>query len=41
MDVYAPTVDLPGFFIEVNKEMTHFGNSYVVLDRDFNNVRNT
>uniref|UniRef100_A0A3Q3WRJ0 exodeoxyribonuclease III n=1 Tax=Mola mola TaxID=94237 RepID=A0A3Q3WRJ0_MOLML len=40
MNIYAPTADLPGFFVEVSNEITQFGNSYVVLGGDFNNVRN-
>uniref|UniRef100_A0A3Q4ASB2 exodeoxyribonuclease III n=1 Tax=Mola mola TaxID=94237 RepID=A0A3Q4ASB2_MOLML len=40
MNIYAPTADLPGFFVEVSNEITQFGNSYVVLYGDFNNVRN-
>uniref|UniRef100_A0A3Q3VR48 exodeoxyribonuclease III n=1 Tax=Mola mola TaxID=94237 RepID=A0A3Q3VR48_MOLML len=40
MNIYAPTADLPGFFVEVSNEITQFGNSYVVLGVDFNNVRN-
>uniref|UniRef100_A0A3Q3WCQ5 Endonuclease/exonuclease/phosphatase domain-containing protein n=1 Tax=Mola mola TaxID=94237 RepID=A0A3Q3WCQ5_MOLML len=40
MNIYAPTVDLPGFFVEVSNEITQFGNFYVVLVGDFNNVRN-
>uniref|UniRef100_A0A3Q3X2F5 exodeoxyribonuclease III n=1 Tax=Mola mola TaxID=94237 RepID=A0A3Q3X2F5_MOLML len=40
MNIYAPTTNLPGFFVEVSNEITQFGNSYVVLGWDFNNVRN-
>uniref|UniRef100_A0A3Q3WVD3 exodeoxyribonuclease III n=1 Tax=Mola mola TaxID=94237 RepID=A0A3Q3WVD3_MOLML len=40
MNIYGPTADLPGFFVELSNEITQFGNSYVVLGGDFNNVRN-
>uniref|UniRef100_A0A3Q3VTG5 Endonuclease/exonuclease/phosphatase domain-containing protein n=1 Tax=Mola mola TaxID=94237 RepID=A0A3Q3VTG5_MOLML len=40
MNIYAPAADLPGFFVEVSNEITQFGNFYVVLGGDFNNVRN-
>ena len=40
MNIYAPAAHLPGFFVEVSNEITHFGNSYVVLGGDFNNGRN-
>ena len=39
-NIYAPAADLPGFFVEISNEIKPFGNSYVVLCGDFNNVRN-
>uniref|UniRef100_A0A3Q3W5Z1 Endonuclease/exonuclease/phosphatase domain-containing protein n=1 Tax=Mola mola TaxID=94237 RepID=A0A3Q3W5Z1_MOLML len=40
MNIYAPTADLLGFFVEVSNEITQIGNSYVVLGGNFNNVSN-
>lgn len=39
MNIYAPTVDMLGFFVDVSNAITQFGNSYIVLGVDFNNVR--
>ncbi len=39
MNIYAPTADLPGFFVDISNAITQFGNSYIVLGGDFNNVR--
>jgi len=39
MNIYAPTADLPGFFIDVSNTIRQFGNSYIILGGDFNKVR--
>lgn len=39
MNIYAPTADLPGFFVDISNAITQFGNSYIVLGGDFNKVR--
>ena len=39
MNIYAPTADLPGFFVDISNAITQFGNSYIILGGDFNKVR--
>lgn len=39
MNVYAPTIEKPGFFVGVSNVITGFGNPYIILGGDFNNVR--
>lgn len=39
MNIYAPTADLPGFFVDVSNVITLIGSSYIVLGGDFNNGR--
>lgn len=39
MNVYAPTMEKPGFFVGVSNVISGFGNPYIILGGDFNNVR--
>ena len=39
MNVYAPTIEQPGFFVGMSNIITEFGNPYTILGGDFNNVR--
>ena len=39
MNIYAPTGDSPGFFVDVSNIITQVGNTFIILGGDFNNVR--
>lgn len=40
INIYAPNVDSPDFFLDICNTVKNMGNSYVIIGGDFNQVRN-